>query len=184
MPSSQTPGLISDLLELVDLSVKRESMVNELSRGMKQRLSLARALVHDPAVLILDEPASGLYRQARIELRNLILQLRDMGKTLVISSHILAELEDVLRGGDPRSWSPSRRRFHSSWILEGLNKARQVRVTFLGGESEMIAVADEAEQAAVLKRLMLEDEREVIEFTVDQTGLEQLFMQVTEGIVQ
>lgn len=184
VPSSQTPGLISDLLELVDLSVKRESMVNELSRGMKQRLSLARALVHDPAVLILDEPASGLDPRARIELRNLILQLRDMGKTLVISSHILAELEEmcsevaILEAGRLlAAGSPSR-------ILEGLNKARQVRVTFLGGESEMIAVADEAEQAAVLKRLMLEDEREVIEFTVDQTGLEQLFMQVTEGIVQ
>src|SRR5207244_2961486 len=94
-PSARWPGLVDGLLELVDLDVKRETMVDSLSRGMKQRLSLARALVHDPEVLILDEPASGLDPRARVELRGLLTELRDMGKTVVISSHILAELEEM-----------------------------------------------------------------------------------------
>ena len=95
LPRSSWPGLIDGLLELVDLAGKRRAMVDSLSRGMKQRLSLARALVHDPEVLVLDEPASGLDPRARVELRELLVQLRDMGKTVVISSHILAELEEM-----------------------------------------------------------------------------------------
>jgi ABC-2 type transport system ATP-binding protein len=95
LPRSTWPEVVGGLLELVDLSSKRDSMVNSLSRGMKQRLSLARALVHDPELLILDEPASGLDPRARYELRSLLLQLKDMGKTIVISSHILPELADL-----------------------------------------------------------------------------------------
>ncbi|HEY8487462.1 MAG TPA: ABC transporter ATP-binding protein, partial [Thermaerobacter sp.] len=82
------------LLELVDLADKAGEMVNHLSRGMKQRLGLARALIHDPQVLLLDEPASGLDPAARIEFRELIRELAAMGKTLVVSSHILSELAD------------------------------------------------------------------------------------------
>lgn len=93
--ADRRPGLINDLLELVDLTVKREASVNSLSRGMKQRLCLARALVHDPDLLILDEPASGLDPRARIELRELMLELQRMGKTILISSHILSELQEV-----------------------------------------------------------------------------------------
>jgi ABC-2 type transport system ATP-binding protein len=87
--------MIGDLLELVDLSHKRESYVQELSRGMQQRLCLAHALVHDPQVLLLDEPASGLDPRARVELRELLRELRALGKTIVISSHILPELEEL-----------------------------------------------------------------------------------------
>lgn len=83
------------LLELVGLGDKRNEFVNNLSRGMKQRLCLARALVHQPQVLILDEPASGLDPRARVELRNILQELRRMGKTIVISSHILAELAQL-----------------------------------------------------------------------------------------
>jgi ABC-2 type transport system ATP-binding protein len=95
IPRSEWSGLIDGLLELVDLNVKRSAMVNSLSRGMKQRLSLARALVHDPELLILDEPASGLDPRARVELRELLKSLNSMGKTIIISSHILAELEEM-----------------------------------------------------------------------------------------
>ncbi|MGZ9159597.1 MAG: ABC transporter ATP-binding protein [Candidatus Limnocylindrales bacterium] len=87
--------VIGDLLELVDLADKRESYVQTLSRGMQQRLCLAHALVHDPAVLLLDEPASGLDPRARVELRELLRELRTMGKTILISSHILPELEEL-----------------------------------------------------------------------------------------
>ena len=87
--------LINDLLALVDLTHKRDDMVDKLSRGMKQRLSLARTLAHDPAVLILDEPASGLDPRARIEIRELMVELARMGKTIFFSTHILADVENI-----------------------------------------------------------------------------------------
>lgn len=84
-----------DVLELVDLGYKRDALVTSLSRGMTQRLGLARVLLHDPQVLLLDEPASGLDPRARIEIRALLKELRSMGKTIMVSSHILPELADV-----------------------------------------------------------------------------------------
>ena len=87
--------VITDLLELVDLAPKRNEYVQTLSRGMQQRLCLAHSLVHDPQVLLLDEPASGLDPRARVELRELLRELRSMGKTILISSHILPELEEL-----------------------------------------------------------------------------------------
>ena len=86
--------VISDVLELLDLTHKRDDFVNGLSRGMKQRLCLAKTLVHDPPVLILDEPSSGLDPRARMEFKALMKELRRMGKTILISSHILSELAD------------------------------------------------------------------------------------------
>ena len=91
---SKRKQVIKDVLELLDLSHKRDDFVNGLSRGMKQRLCLAKTLVHDPPVLILDEPASGLDPRARIEVKALLKELRRMGKTILISSHILTELAD------------------------------------------------------------------------------------------
>lgn len=95
IPRQKRPRIISDLLELVDLSAKRDALVETLSRGMKQRLCLARALVHDPEILLLDEPASGLDPRARVELRELLRTLQGMGKTVIISSHILLELAEM-----------------------------------------------------------------------------------------
>jgi len=89
------PAVVADLLALVDLEDKADADVNTLSRGMKQRLSLARALLHDPELLVLDEPASGLDPRARVQLRQLIAELNRMGRTIVISSHILSELEGI-----------------------------------------------------------------------------------------
>ena len=85
----------NEMLELVDLGYKRDALATSLSRGMTQRLGLARVLLHDPQVLLLDEPASGLDPRARIEIRQLLKRLRDMGKTIMVSSHILPELADV-----------------------------------------------------------------------------------------
>ena len=95
VPPSLRPGMIDDLLTLVDLGPKRDAYVESLSRGMKQRLCLARTLTHDPQVLILDEPASGLDPRARIEMRELLRELQKMGKTIFFSSHILAEVADI-----------------------------------------------------------------------------------------
>ena len=83
------------VLELVDLTYKRDALVTSLSRGMTQRLGLARVLLHEPQVLLLDEPASGLDPRARIEMRGLLKELRTMGKTILVSSHILPELADI-----------------------------------------------------------------------------------------
>ena len=84
-----------EVLDLVDLGYKRDALVTSLSRGMTQRLGLARVLLHDPQVLLLDEPASGLDPRARIEIRGLLKELRNMGKTIMVSSHILPELADI-----------------------------------------------------------------------------------------
>lgn len=87
--------ITDDLLELVDLNSKREAYVDSLSRGMKQRLCLARSLVHNPRILVLDEPASGMDPRARVEMKEILKNLKDMGKTIIISSHILPELAEL-----------------------------------------------------------------------------------------
>jgi ABC-2 type transport system ATP-binding protein len=92
---SQRAKVVSDVLELTDLSYKATAEVNSLSRGMGQRLSVARVLLHDPKVLLMDEPASGLDPRARIEMRELLKELKRMGKTIIISSHILHELAEL-----------------------------------------------------------------------------------------
>ena len=184
VPRSTWPSLVAGLLELVDLEAKRSSMVDSLSRGMKQRLSLARALVHDPEVLVLDEPASGLDPRARVDLRDLLRELSDMGKTVVISSHILAELEEVcsevaimeagrlLAVGTPRH------------IGDQLGGGRVVRVRFADGDDETFTVASDDDQLALLTRLVVEEGRRVLEFTEADRGLEQLFMRITKGDVR
>lgn len=184
IPHSEWSTLSGGLLELVELSVKRDAPVNSLSRGMKQRLSLARALVHDPGLLILDEPASGLDPRARVDLRDLMLRLQAMGKTLIVSSHILSELQEVCShvgimeaGRLLASGSPSE-------ILDHARATRQVRVRFADGSTESHGVVDDMDQVRLLKQLVLDDERDVIEFVEETVGLEDVFLTVTEGIVQ
>ncbi len=183
VPRREWPGLLDGLLELVGLEVKRESMVDSLSRGMKQRLALARALVHDPDVLLLDEPASGLDPRARVELRVLLTELQSMGKTVVISSHILADLEEVcshvaimeagrlVASGDPRA------------IAARVRIGRTVLVRFAGGEERKFAVSSDDEQAALLHQLVVEEGLAVLEFR-EVGGLEDVFLEVTEGTLQ
>ena len=182
VPRKQWSGLLDGLLELVDLTSKRDAQVNSLSRGMKQRLSLARALVHDPDVLVLDEPASGLDPRARVDLRTLLVTLRDMGKTVLISSHILPELQEVctdvaiIEGGRLLAAGPPRD------ILEQLGGARRVVARMAGGEERTFTVADEAEQARVLRDLLGEG-LDVVEYRQDGGDLEDLFLAITKGVV-
>ncbi len=184
IPRDEWPPLIEGLLELVDLEVKRDAAVNSLSRGMKQRLSLARSLVHDPDLLILDEPASGLDPRARVELRELLWQLQSMGKTIIVSSHILTELQEIcthvgiveagrlLAEGSPED------------ISTRSGVGRRIEVAFVDGTKEVFEVADAAAQAELLRRLVVDDERIVLEFRQLAAGLEDVFMDVTQGIVQ
>lgn len=183
IPKARWNELVGGLLELVDLTVKHDAMVNSLSRGMKQRLSLARALVHDPEVLVLDEPASGLDPRARVELRDLILQLSSLGKTIIVSSHILPELQEIcshvaimeagrlLASGTPNE------------IVSGLQTGRRVAVRYADGTMEEHTVIDDLDQAALLRRLIT-DGRDVVEFAERGSGLEDLFMRITRGTVQ
>ncbi|MGH3370679.1 MAG: ABC transporter ATP-binding protein [Nocardioidaceae bacterium] len=186
IPRREWAGLISGLLELVDLAGKHDAHVNGLSRGMKQRLSLARALVHDPELLILDEPASGLDPRARIDLRTLLVTLQEMGKTVLISSHILPELQEVctdvaimeagrlLAAGPPRT------------ILDQLGGSRTVRVvvaTETGREERTYNVVDDIDQTRLLRSL-LDEGVQVLEFTQAGGSLEELFLAITKGTVQ
>jgi ABC-2 type transport system ATP-binding protein len=183
VPRARWGATVDTLLELVDLGTKRDAMVNSLSRGMKQRLSLARALVHDPEVLVLDEPASGLDPRARIELRNLLRELREMGKTIVVSSHILTELAEMCteigimeKGRLLVAGSPSS-------IRGSMGAGRQIRVRMAGGADRTYTVGDDDEQARLLRSL-LDEGLPVLEFAQVGDGLEDLFMQITTGEVQ
>ncbi len=132
--------VVNDVLELTDLAYKRDALVDGLSRGMKQRLSIARVLLHDPRVLLLDEPAGNLDPRARIEMRELLKELRRLGKTILISSHILPELADlcnkigIIETGEL---------IYSGPVNDILRKARTGTVLHVG-------VAAQAEQAAAL----------------------------------
>lgn len=184
IPRNEWPELIDGLLELVQLEVKKDAAVNSLSRGMKQRLSLARSLVHDPELLILDEPASGLDPRARIELRELLWALQAMGKTIIVSSHILSELQEIcshvgimeagrmLAEGSPES------------ITTNLGAKLRLKVRFADGTEEDFEVPDRAAQIELLRSLVNSDDRHVLEFREVSSGLEDVFMNVTKGIVQ
>ncbi len=184
LPPATWPGLVDGLLELVDLTGKRDAMVDSLSRGMQQRLSLARALIHDPEILILDEPASGLDPRARIDLRALLGDLAGMGKTVVISSHILAELEEmcshvaILEAGKLLAQGAP------GDIGAHLAGERTVLVRLAGGEVQRHRVADEGEQAALIRRLVVDEGLAVVEVSGADGGLEDLFLRVTKGVVQ
>jgi ABC-2 type transport system ATP-binding protein len=186
LPRSTWKGLVDGLLELVGLEVKRTAMVESLSRGMKQRLALARALVHDPDVLLLDEPASGLDPRARVELRGLLSELQSMGKTIVISSHILSEMEEmcshiaIMEAGRLLAVGSPKEIGARLTAVAG----RKVVVHLAGGEVRSFTVADEDEQQALLRRLVVDEGLAVVEFRVEGSGLEDVFMQVTEGTLQ
>ena len=181
IPRRTWPGLVAGLLELVYLEAKRYAMVDSLSPGMKQRLSLARALVHDPEVLVLDEPASGLDPRARVELRGLVASLAELGKTVVISSHILPELEEmcthvaIMEAGRLLAAGPP------AEIRRRVSAGRTVVVRLAGGEERRYTVVDEEAQRALLVRLVADERLPVVEFAEEGADLEGLFLRVTQG---
>ena len=194
------------VLELVDLGYKRDALVTSLSRGMTQRLGLARVLLHEPQVLLLDEPASGLDPRARIEMRELIKELRGMNKTIMVSSHILPELADICNkiGIIERG-----KLIFNGTVEEAIAKVRTKRVYIVSVGVEMNEVAAkkleqfiEVESVELTKeagtiRVTLKDgegdgcfipERLIAEqfklrtFNEEQINLEDVFMGITKGI--
>ncbi|HUY36498.1 MAG TPA: ABC transporter ATP-binding protein [Pirellulales bacterium] len=204
IPRSKRKQVICDVLELLDLTHKRDDFVNGLSRGMKQRLCLAKTLVHDPPVLILDEPSSGLDPRARLEVKALLKELRRMGKTILISSHILTELADcctsigIIERGELLMHGPIDevyRRIKRNRILEvrfldkmdvGLSIIRSLPETLdvqIDNHKVTVELAAEDHQlAALLERLVAAGVR-MHSFAEKDPSLEDVFMLVTKGLV-
>lgn len=194
-------AVVRDLLALVDLEHKADADVNSLSRGMKQRLSLARSLLHDPQLLVLDEPASGLDPRARVQLRELIAELSRMGKTVIISSHILAELEGICSHLAVIDDGKVKAHGNLDEIRRALVANRRVTVRVPDGSVDDVArliganpqasevdvergrvrfvlAGDDAESAHLLGQV-ISSGTEVAEWRVDAAGLEELFLQIT-----
>ncbi len=201
---SQRKRVIKDVLELLDLTYKRDDYVNGLSRGMKQRLCLAKTLVHDPPVLILDEPASGLDPRARVEVKALLKELRRMGKTILISSHILTELADcctsvgIIERGKLLMHGPIEevyRRIRGNQVIDarfgknldrGLSIVRsnpEVRDVQVDGSQITIEFATADHDGASLLKELVSNDVEVKSFAEKEPTLEDVFMMVTKGLV-
>ncbi|MCL1964389.1 MAG: ABC transporter ATP-binding protein [Firmicutes bacterium] len=198
IPYKERVKTASQLLELVTLSDKREAYVDTLSRGMKQRLCLARSLIHDPALIILDEPASGMDPRARLEMKGILRSLKDLNKTVLVSSHILPELSEMC---DSLSIID-----HGALIFSGdmdelarrMRSESRLRVTVSGEKDEAIRLmketagltrlemdgagvlsADYDGDAAVLLRRLVDGGVAVCDFHRPPVNLETVFMEVT-----
>lgn len=201
---SERKRVIGDVLELLDLTHKRNDYVNGLSRGMKQRLCLAKTLLHDPPVLILDEPSSGLDPRARIEVKALLKELRRMGKTILISSHILTELADcctsigiIERGqllmNGPIEQVYSQIRGHRTIEIK-FTSHQDLGLSVLRSSPHLISVQEDGakcvaeldaddEQIAALLRQLLNAGVGIRSFGEKDPTLEDVFMMVTKGQV-
>ncbi|HAU34393.1 ABC transporter ATP-binding protein [Lysinibacillus fusiformis] len=196
--------LIPQLLELVNLTSKRYEYVDLLSRGMKQRLCLARALIHDPKVLILDEPASGLDPRARVEMRDILRNLKSMGKTILISSHILPELAEmcdeigVIDNGKLIAHGnvaaiQAQLQGEKRIVMKVTDRINEVR-SYLEEDPHISSIdvlehrleiafnyrGTDAEQVALLKKAILAD-LPIYALSEEEKDLEDVFMAITKG---
>jgi ABC-2 type transport system ATP-binding protein len=194
------------VLELVDLGYKRDALVTSLSRGMTQRLGLARVLLHEPQVLLLDEPASGLDPRARIEMRGLLKELRNMGKTILVSSHILPELADIcnkigiiergklLFDGDVQS-AIRQVRQHAVYDVQVGNGLNHMAMTHLKEHSDVykvepndpddllrVTLNDGVEDGSFIAELLVRNGFRVKLLREEEIDLEDVFMSITKGI--
>ncbi len=173
---SKRKQIITDVLELLDLTHKRDDFVNGLSRGMKQRLCLAKTLVHDPPVLILDEPASGLDPRARLEVKALLKELRRMGKTILISSHILTELADcctsigIIERGKMLMSGP---------IEDVYRRIRGLRTIEIKFSDQMDAGLSIIRSSPHLRSVVVNGQSATIELDTDDTGVAEMLTQLT-----
>lgn len=180
IPVNKRKSIIDDVLDLTDLTGKREAYVESLSRGMKQRLCLAKTLVHDPKVLLLDEPASGLDPRARIEFRALLKELQQMGKTIFVSSHILPELADFCNvvGIMERGHLVVAGRVHD--IVQRLEGHAVIDVRWNGGPE----IGQRALQVLAGHPLIKETRLEGAHLQIDWTGSHDELPPVLQSLVQ
>jgi ABC-2 type transport system ATP-binding protein len=214
VPLGERTTTVNAVVDLTDLGSLRERLVAELSKGMKQRLQLARTLLHDPKVLILDEPASDLDPRARIEMRDLLLELRRMGKTIFLSSHILSELSDmctsvgILEKGrlvaagpvdaigraldqgsstEPRKRRARLRVLGTSLVVADVLGPKGVEVEILGDAAAgLCAIAYDGDDAALaaLVKSLVESGVLLVGLEPERNELERIFLEVTRGEVQ
>lgn len=202
MNSKEIERISDDLLELVNLSDKKEVFVDTLSRGMKQRLCVARALIHNPALLVLDEPNSGLDPRARVEMKELLLNLKSMGKTIVISSHILSELSEMCNSIGIMNHGNLVAAGRIEDVMEGVFGSNQLIITLDDGRETAVRIANEyagvkvnsvgeheiklshtmtKQEIAKMIGIMIENDVVVTGFHKQEGNLETLFMRVTDG---
>ena len=205
IPHSERPSLVGGLLELTDLSYKADALIDSLSRGMQQRLGLARTLVHDPKVLVLDEPASGLDPRARIEIREILKELQRMGKTILLSSHILSELQTVctrigiLERGELVAQGTMQEIFdqvrEDDEVLVRTNDDARAAVVLRELDGVLSAEADEDDEGVRVRVTLGTDLAAVASHLVSRElglrhlerrdpSLEEMFMRLTQGLVQ
>jgi len=204
MPRSKRRQVVPEVLELTDLDYKKDEAVTALSRGMQQRLSLARAIIHDPEVLLLDEPASGLDPRARIEIRALLVELSKMGKTILISSHILSELEQmctrigIIEKGKlivSESMTEVMRKVRGrARILVSVDgdlgeaqKVLEAQPGISGVEKEdsrlVVSVASDEVGPALVGRILVESGFALLFLKEEEVRLEDAFIRLTQGLV-
>lgn len=197
--------VVNDVLELTDLGYKRDAPVDGLSRGMKQRLSIARVLVHDPKVLLLDEPAGNLDPRARIEMRELLKELRRMGKTILISSHILPELQDlcntvgIIERGEliySGPWTEIIKKAGGGTVLHvGVASNHELAAALLAQDPNIVSASQNNGFIEVTLRDGLDDYSFIPQKLIaagykltmlkeEEANLETAFMRLTKGIVQ
>lgn len=202
MHSGEIEKIADDLLELVNLSDKKEVFVDTLSRGMKQRLCVARALIHNPALLVLDEPNSGLDPRARVEMKELLLNLRSLGKTIVISSHILSELSEMCNSIGIMDHGNLVAAGRIEDVMENVFGNNQLVITFEEGRETALRIVSEyagvkissageheirlshrmtKPEIAKMIGTMIAHDVVVTGFHKQEGDLETLFMRVTEG---
>lgn len=195
--------ICEDTLELVELGYKRDALVTSLSRGMTQRLGLARVLLHDPKVLLLDEPASGLDPRARIEIRNLLKELGRMGKTIMVSSHILPELADICnkvgiieRGellvnaevADVMRQVRRHTLLHVAVIGDQepaaklLEQSKLVDCVDIDGDHVAVTLVEDVDDYSELPTMLVDGGFKLKLFKEDELNLETAFMALTKGI--
>lgn len=168
-------AIVNDVLELTDLTGKIDAPVDSLSRGMKQRLALARVLLHDPDLLLLDEPASGLDPRARIEVRELLIALKEMGKTIIISSHILHELSQLCTSIGIIEAGQFVTQGSLDHIYQQLELSRIVHVQIVG---EMNGICQSIEAMDGVSSVTVQADRIAIQLQEDRLAVEDLHAKI------
>jgi ABC-2 type transport system ATP-binding protein len=178
---TQRKKVIGDVLELLDLTHKRDDFVNGLSRGMKQRLCLAKTLVHDPPVLILDEPTSGLDPRDRIEVKALLKELRKMGKTILISSHILSELADCCTSIGIIERGQLLMHGTIDSVYRQIRRNRIVEIRFVENQDAGVSIV---RSDPAMRGIEIDGNRVTAEFETDDQGLSNLMKKLVDGGVK
>lgn len=207
IPAAKREKTVNDVLELVGLSEKKGSLIGALSRGMQQRIGLARVLIHDPRVLLLDEPASGLDPRARIEMMAILEELQRMGKTVIISSHILSELQSLcnrvaiiekgrlIYAGPVQGVREQMYTGRIVWVNIGGPDRHEAAIGFLktrdeisaveagDGELKVTMIDHEADHSCVAE-VLVRNGLKLYELREEEIGLEEVFLHVTKGETQ